>query len=432
MNETPKKSWWLTALFGTVALVGLIGGGVAWANYTKISGAVVASGNIIVEGQPKSVQHLDGGIVSQISVDAGDTVVKDQLLVSLDDTQISANLRIYERRLRDALVQRARLQAELDGSNTFTPPVDEARRFELGNLREAVSGQVTLMRARKLTRESETGQYDEKVSQFENQIRGVRGVAQQKKSQILSFREEMKGMKTLVDKRLAPKSRLMTLERSEADLRGQIAEHISEIGRLQNAIAEARLAKTQTERRFRERAVTELEEAISQIDELTQQLTATRAQLSRIEIRAPVSGIVHELSLFTIGGVVQPGQTVMQIIPGSDAHELEVYVDPVSIDEVRVGLEATLRFPAFNARTTPELLGTVSKVSPASVIDEQSGVGFYRVIVSVSETEAKRLGEKILIPGMPVEALIPTSERTVLSYLVKPFSDHLERAFREE
>ncbi len=364
MTKTPKKSWWLSALFGTVALVGLIGGGVAWANFTKISGTVVASGNIVVEGQPKSAQHLDGGIVREISVEAGETVVKDQLLVALDDTQISANLRIYERRLRDALVERARLKAELDGQARFAPPLAEARRFQLGDLRETVGGQTTLMRARRMTRESETGQFDEKVAQFESQIRGVRGVAQHKKAQILSFREEMKGTKTLVDKRLAPKSRLMTLERSESDLRGQIAEHISEIGRLQNAISEAQLAKAQTERRFRERSVTELKEAISQIDELTQQLTATRAQLSRIEIRAPVSGIVHELSLFTLGGVVQPGQTVMQIIPGSDAHELEVYVDPVSIDEVQVGQGATLRFPAFNARTTPELFGTSARSRP--------------------------------------------------------------------
>ena len=432
MTETPKRSYWLVTLFGMAMLIGLIGGGVAWANYTKIAGAVVASGTIVVAGQPKSVQHLDGGIVKTILIEPGQSVDEGAVLVTLDDTQIVANLRIYERRLRDALVLKARLQAELDGVGRFAAPVEEARRFKLGDLRLAISGQETLLRARRQTHQSETAQFDEKVAQFEKQVRGVRGVAKQKKAQILSYMEEIKGMTTLVEKRLAPKSRLMVLQRGESDLRGQIAEHISEIGRLQNAMSESRLAKMQVERRFRERSATEYESAVAQIDELTQQLTATRAQLARIEIRAPVSGIVHELSLFTIGGVVQPGQTVMQIIPGNDGHELELYVDPQSIDEVYVGQNATVRFPAFNSRTTPELQGAVKTVSPASVIDEQSGVGFYRVIVEISEEQAGRLGQKILIPGMPVEALFPTTERSVLSFLVKPFSDHIEHAFREE
>ena len=431
-NPQPRRGYALTATLGSLALIGLVGGGAAWAARTTIAGAVVASGNVIVEGQPKSVQHLDGGIVERIAVAQGDRVERGQLLIALDRAEIAANLAIYERRMRDALVLRERLRAELRGKTGFAPPAEDAAALRLGDLSAAVSRQVTLMRARRDTRINDAAQYDEKIAQFENQVRGVQGLGREKRAQLISYREEIVGMEKLVGRSLAPRSRLLALERGEADLRGQLAEHLAEIERLRNAMGEARIARAQIARRFREEAMTELEGAEAQIEELGQQVVATRLKLERVEIRAPVAGRVHELAVYTIGGVVQPGQVVMQIVPEGDGHALEVYVDPTAIDEVGVGRAATIRLPAFNQRTTPELYGTISAVSPASVTDEASGLAFYRVIVAVSEAEAARLEGKALIPGMPVEALIPTSERTVLSYLTKPLVDHLEHAFREE
>ena len=413
-------------------LTGAVGGGVAWANYAMLSSAVIASGNVAVAGQPKSVQHLDGGIVSGIAISQGDTVEDGQLLIALDAITIEANLRIYERRLRSALVQRARLQAELEQRQRFDLPVAKAQEFDLGDLTAPGARQSEMMAARAQNRQSEWAQYDEKLAQFGNQIAGVQGLMRQKVRQIEGYTGELNALKILVAKALAPKSRLMALERAEADLRGQVAEHLSEIARIKNSITEARLAQEQIAKTFRERVLEELETVEGSIDELTQQLQSTRSQLSRVEIRAPVSGTIHELNVFTIGGVVQPGQTVMQIVPASSDHELEVFVDPQSIDEIGPGQPVTIRFPAFHQSKTPELFGTVGTISPASVVDEQSGVAFYRVIVLLPPEQEARLNGKTLIPGMPVEAQFPTGERSVLSYLVKPLGDNLTKAFREE
>lgn len=413
-------------------MAGAVVGGVAWANYAMLSSAVIASGNVAVAGQPKSVQHLDGGIVSAIAVSQGDNVEKGQLLIALDATTIEANLRIYERRLRSALVQRARLQAELDQRGNFALPLAETQKFDLGDLAASGARQREMMAARGVNRQSEWAQYDEKLAQFGNQIAGVQGLLRQKVRQIEGYAGELEALKTLVTKSLAPKSRLLALERAESDMRGQVAEHLSEIARIKNSITEARLAQDQIAKTFREKALEELETVEGSIDELTQQLQSTRSQLSRIEIRAPVSGTIHELNVFTIGGVVQPGQTVMQIVPAGSDHELEVFVDPQSIDEIGTGQPVTIRFPAFHQSKTPELFGAVGTISPASVIDEQSGVAFYRVIVFLPPEQEARLNGKILIPGMPVEAQFPTGERSVLSYLVKPLGDNLTKAFREE
>lgn len=431
-TQAPRTAWGRTALFGTIILAGAVGGGVAWANYAMLSSAVMASGNVVVAGQPKSVQHLDGGIVSRIAISQGDRVEAGQMLIALDATTIEANLRIYERRLRSALVQRARLQAELDRRKDFALPMAEAQTYRLGDLTASGTRQREMMEARMVNRESEWSQYDEKLAQFGNQIAGVQGLMRQKVRQIEGYTGELDALKTLVAKSLAPKSRLLALERAESDMRGQVAEHLSEVARIKNSIAEARLAQEQISKTFREKVLEELETAEGSIDELTQQLQSTHAQLSRIEIRAPVSGTIHELNVFTIGGVVQPGQTVMQIVPTSSDHELEVFVDPQSIDEIRPGQPVTILFPAFHQSKTPELFGTVGTISPASVVDEQSGIAFYRVIVSLPPEQEARLDGKILIPGMPVEAQFPTGERSVLSYLVKPLGDNLTKAFREE
>ena len=201
---------------------------------------------------------------------------------------------------------------------------------------------------------------------------------------------------------------------------------------MQNSISETRIAKLQVDREFRERVVSEIEKNDARVDELRQQLEATRKQLARVAIRAPVAGIIHELSLYTVGGVVQPGQTVMQIIPQNGEHEIELNLDTLSIDQVYIGQRAIVRFPSFHQRTTPELNGAVGSVSPSSVIDEKTGAAFYRVVVVIDEREMDVLDGKKLIPGMPVEAFFPTNSRTIMSYLVKPLTDHLMHVFREE
>lgn len=225
---------------------------------------------------------------------------------------------------------------------------------------------------------------------------------------------------------------MIALERAKSDMRGQIAEHRAEIARVENSISETKITKLQLNREFKEKVIAEIEEIQTKIEELAQQLVATRKQLSRIDIKAPVSGIIHELSLHTIGGVVQPGQVLMQIIEQKGEFEIELNIDTVSVDQVFVGQGVVIRFPAFHQRTTPQLEGSIKTVSPTSVVDEKTGMAFYRATVDLPVAELQKLGSKELIPGMPVEGVVATEERTVLAYLTKPITDNLIYVFREE
>ena len=432
MQEKPSLNYRRPALIGLLGLAVLVGGGVAWATVAEISGAIIAAGSVVVEGKPKSIQHLDGGIVSELMVSDGDRVEQDQVLIRLDDTMIAANLAIYESRLREAIVRRSRLLAELTGERRFEAPVELAATLGLGDLTSAVDQQKALLRARRLTLESELAQLDERINQYGNQIDGANGLIGEKEVQLAHYDDEIGAVAALVRNGYAPRTRLMALQRAQADLRGQVADDRAEVARLENSISEVRIAKLQVQREFRERVISEIEENDTKVDELRQQMEATREQLGRVAIRAPISGVVHELSLFTIGGVVQPGATVMQIIAQTGEHEIEVNVETTAIDQIFIGQPTVVRFPAFHQRTTPELQATVVSVSPSSVIDEASGLAFYRIAVGISDEELARLGDKALIPGMPVEAFIATDQRTVLSYLVKPLADQLYHAFREE
>jgi len=431
-KPTPNMNYKRPMFIAWLFMIVLVGGSTAWASIFNITGAIIATGSVVVQGKPKSIQHLDGGIVKAIHIDIGDRVDADQLLVELDDTSIRANLVIYKTRLSDALVRAERLKAELGGDEAFIAPNELARLLNLGDLTAAVEQQKEFMDARRLTREAQVEQLGEKVEQFGNQIDGVNGLIKEKSTQIAMFKEERASLNILVEKQLAPKSRVMALDRSEADLRGQIAEHKAEVARVLNSISETKISKIQLERQFREEVIDELDQIETRIDEMRQQLDATQKQLSRVSIKSPSAGIVHELSLFTIGGVVQPGQVIMQVIPQTGDHEIELSVATTEIDQLFIGQDAIIRLPAFNQRDTPELRGKVAIISPSSVVDEQSGFSFYRVVAELAPEELSRLGDKKLVSGMPVEAFITREERSVLSFLLKPLTDQMKHAFREE
>ena len=421
------------AFAGLTMIALLIGGGALWASFAQVSGAVIASGAVGIFGKPKTIQHLDGGIVERINVDTGQQVKQGDELVEVDDRTIVANLNIYRTRLRDLIVRKHRLIAELSGASDFAAPGEDlVQRYQLQDLSIAMIQQQSMLTARRTSRQGEIAQLVERIKQYENQIAGVESLKESKKTQLAVYGKERAAIEKLVKQAFAAKNQLLAYDRSFADLGGQIAEHDSEIGRLRNAISEVEVSKLQVERTFQEKVITELDETDAKIDELVQQVGATEQQLSRTIIRAPVDGIVHELAIFTIGGVIQPGQPIMQIVPMAQKLEIEVSVETQHIDKLTLGQKAVVRFPAFNQRTTPEVFGSVSRISPTSVVDEKSGFTFYRVAIAISDAEIARLGEKVIVPGMPVEAVIPTSERTVMDYLLKPLADSFAHTFREE
>jgi HlyD family secretion protein len=431
--EQPSSNFRRPAIIGLSLVVLLFCGGIAWAYLSEISGAVIAQGTVNIEGKPKVIQHADGGIVKSIEVSAGDRVKEGDVLVELDGTTLAANLSIYRSRLRDALVRRSRLLGELDGKSDLLPlAAADIETYVLSDIDASFEQQRVLMRARALTRQGELEQFDDKVAQLDNQISGATSLKEQKLLQISVYAKEEASVSQLIAKNIVAKNQLLTFERATADLRGQVAEQDAEIARLRNSISETKTARAQIDKQMREKNINELEEVEAKIDEMKQQILATDLQMKRTSIRSPVEGVVHELSMHTIGGVVQAGQAIMQIIPASSDLVIEVNADTRSIDEIKLDREAIVRFPAFHQRTTPEIFGKVTQISPSSVVDEKTGAAFYRVKITVPVSEKLKLGDSELVPGMPVEAVMPTGSRTVLSYLLKPLTDQMEHALREQ
>jgi HlyD family secretion protein len=427
----PAVSMRGAALFGAFASLALLAILVAWAGMTGISGAVVASGSVAVAGKPKAVQHLDGGIVRDIRVADGDLVQAGDLLMQLDDTLLRANLEIYRNRLAEAVARRDRLVAERNG---LPEPVFQTDHPLLwGHDPTAIhDGERAVFAARAEIQAGRVAQLQERVRQFRNQIEGVAALVAAKRDQIGFIETELARMRSLQERQLVREAQVLTLEGTRADLLGQVAEHVSETARIENSIRDAELEMLQTARTFKEQAVTELRDVATQIEELTQQIVTTEKQLQRVDITAPVAGFVHEMQIVTIGGVVAPGALIAQIIPTGEGQTFEFRVPPQSVDQVHAGQPVRLVFSAFNQRTTPELHGQVVSVSPTTVVDEATGMAFFRVHADVTPDELARLGDLVLVPGMPVEGFIGTQERSVASYLLRPFTEQLQRAFRED
>lgn len=422
-------------LAGAVALITLVGVLGGWAATTVISGAVVASGQTVVEGRSKIVQHQGGGIVASIAVQNGDVVEAGDLLVTLDPTVVALNLDTGRTRLAAALALRARLLAEQSGAETidFTaPPLPEAVTARPLKTASHEAGQREIFAARAETLRGSRARLVETLSQLDQQIAGFQGQIDAADEQLGYLDAEITVQRSLVDQGLSRQSQMSELQRSRADLAGRRAAHLSEVARLEIAKRDAELVTLQEERALREEVVTTLREVTDEIDELTLQIVTQQAELDRMEIRAPAAGVVHELQITTVGGVVAPGETLLEIVPQGGAAEFEVRVTPASIDQVHPGQTAEIVLPGLDQRETPRLTAQVVTVSAAAIPDPQTGLSFYRVDLSVTPEEIARLpAGSALVPGMPVEAYLQTGDRTVLSYLMQPITSHLRHAFRE-
>ena len=417
---------------GLIAFAVLFLGFGGWMYFASIQGAVIASGSVSISGKPKTVQHLDGGIVAGIMAENGKVVTAGDVLVRLDDTMLTANLYIYENRFREAVSRRDRLAAEQQGKGQIS--WDDKRYQAIGFLPDSDvrEGQVRVFKARRATNFGQVSQLRERIEQLENQIEGLKALSNSKMSQIGILYKEFVAITSLAKDGYASESRVLGLERQIEELKGQQFEHESEISRVRNTISEVKVQMSQVTREFDQAVITELREVELSIKDLEQQIFATQDQLSRINIKAPISGVVHELSVFTIGGVVAPGAPILQIIPVDQAMEFEVNVDPKNIDQIYEGQDVSVVFSTFNARTTPNLNGTVKSVSLNTSVNQETGIAFYPVRVAISENEMDRLGGQSLISGMPIEAFFTTEARSPLNYLVKPLADNIKRAGREE
>jgi HlyD family secretion protein len=417
-------------LFGGLAflvLVFVLGG---WATMTRINGAVVAGGQVEVHGQPRQVQSLDGGIVESIHVQNGDVVTEGQILMRLDPTLLAVNLDIARSRLAAALTLRARLEAEQtrQESLVFTyPPLP----FAMPDVSTDEAGQREIFAARAAVLQGQRDQLAEAQLQFDAQSQGIAGQIAATRAQMDYLTHDIENQQTLVDQGLARQSQLNDLQRGLSDLTGQLAGLEAEQARLATARRESILTTLQAERAFMESVVTDLREATTKTEELILDIVTRSAQLDRIEIRAPADGIVHEMEISTVGGVVAPGSTILQIVPLSEGLEFELRIDPRAIDQVHPGQRAEIIIASFDPQSTPRLAAEVSTISAGAVADPRTGQSFYRVGLTIAPAELARLGDAVLMPGMPVEAFLETGDRSVLAYLLQPVTNHLRHAFRE-
>ncbi|MBN2905817.1 MAG: HlyD family type I secretion periplasmic adaptor subunit [Rhodobacteraceae bacterium] len=428
---SPKTGLTFPARAGVLASLALLIAGLVLMKFTMISGAVIAPGVAVVPGKPKVIQSLEGGVVAEIFVKDDDVVRAGDVLLRLDPTLLRINLDIYQKRLAEVVARESRLQTEYLGQSEidFSKMPNDLAPVEL----EAhFQGQREIFQARREVLKGREEQYRERVRQFENQIDGVMGQISSKQEQLSYIERELESLRDLTQKGLARQSQLLDLQRNQSALLGEISEHRSELARIRNSIRDTELEILLAEREFKEQVVTELRKATAEREEITLQIATIQKQLERIEIISPVDGIIHEMQVFTVGGVVPPESTILQVVPLRGGVDFELRVDPQSIDQVFVGQSANVKFPAFDLRNVPEIFGTIDSISPTSVVDKMTGETFYRVQVTVPPDQLELLGDVALIPGMPIEAFLRTADRSVLAYLTKPLVDQLKRAFRDD
>jgi len=411
----------LIAAFAALIVVGGIGG---WAAIAEISGAVVTPATVVVQSNVKHVQHQEGGIVKEILVKDDDLVSAGDLLIRLDDTITRANLGAISKQLGELKAQEARLLAERDGRQRIA--------FSDDDIPDDIKrGQQLLLEARQASIAGRKDQLQEQIRQFNKQAEGLKAQLEAKESEIELIDEELADLDALLKKQLVSKSRVSAQRRERARLQGQYGSFVSEIARIQEGISERKIQILQIEETYRAELLENLHETRSQIAQLEEQKIAAQDKLTRIDIRAPQDGYVHELAVHTIGGVVTPGEVLMSIVPRADRLVIEAKVKPVDIDELTPGQEATVRFPSFDRRTTPELKAKLLSVSADLTMDQRTGTGYYTARLTIDDAELALLEGKVLVPGMPVEVFMKTQDRTVLSYLIKPVSDQIAHAMRE-
>jgi HlyD family secretion protein len=415
-----------------LALAALLVAGVgAWATWTRISGAVVAPGTLVVSSSLKKVQHPVGGVVGELRVKDGDRVKAGDILVRLDETVTRANLAIVDKTLVEQTSRKARLLAEQDGLAAISFSPDLAGRISEPDVRDVMLGEMRLLRVRLTSREGQKSQLRERIAQTDEQIRGLQEQVAAKDREIDLLTQQLSGLEDLWSKRMIEFSKLVAVRRDAARIAGERGALVSAIAQARGKIAETEIQVLQIDQDLRTEVGKELADVRSKVAEYIERKVTAVDQLARIDIRAPQSGVVHELSVHTVGGVISAGEPIMMIVPEADALEVETRVNPQDIDQVHFGQKTVLRFPAFNQRTTPEIDGAVSYVSADLSTDQHSGATFYKARVAIPADGISRLGDVHLVPGMPVESFVQTTERTVISYLTKPLMDQVNRAFRE-
>lgn len=430
----PRPEWSArgAVILGFVTMALLVGGFGLWAVTAQIAGAVVAAGQVEVEQRRQVVQHPDGGVVDEILVHEGQAVTAGEPLIRLDGALLQTERTIVEGQYFELLARRGRLEAErADKTEVVFPPelVEEAKTRP--ELKDLMDGQLDLFKARLDTLAQSLGQLEKQSEQVGSQIGGIKAqnVALQQQRDFIE--QELRDQRSLLEKGLAQAPRVLALEREAARLDGLLGETTASEAQAETQLSQIGLSRLEKSATYREQAETELRDQGYRELELAERRRSLTEQIARLEVRAPVAGIVQELQVTTPHAVIRPADPIMYIIPQDRPLVVAARVSTINIDEVHPGQQVVLRFSSFSSRTTPEIDGVLTRVSADALVDQATHAPYYRAEVTIPPEQIAKLGKLSLVPGMPVEVYVQTGERSPFTYLLKPLSDYFVRAFRE-
>lgn len=422
--------------FAGLASIGLLLGMVgSWAATVQLNGAVIANGLFVVESSVKRIQHPSGGVVREIAVKEGQQVAEGQTLLTLDDTLSRATLGVVRSQLEELRARETRLVTERDevddmaSISRWEPPSDGEA------FAAALLGEIKLFEARKASRQGQRAQLRERVVQIGEEIRGLLAQQEAKEGERALIDKELTGVADLYKKSLVSIARFNQLQRDSTRVEGELGQLIAEIARARARINETELQIIQLDQDSRTEILKDLRETQGRIAETKEKMAAAEDQLKRVTLRSPQAGVVHQLQVHTVGGVIGNGETIMQIVPRADELVIEAKVAPQDIDQIVPGAKVIVRVVAGNQRTIPDLAGVLTRISPDISHEPQSGSQpaqtYYSVRIALAAEELARLKHLKLVPGMTAEAFIQTHERTPLEYVLKPLQEQMSRVFRE-
>lgn len=418
--------------FGYITLGILVFGIGGWMTFASIAGAVVSFGSLQVEAQQQVVQHPDGGVVKQILVRDGDIVEEGDIILKLDPALLEVEKNIIGNQILDAELRVARLIAERDDLPEILEIDFDALNIPVSDtfLRN-IEVQKKLFAARKSTEKSKLSQLKLRQVQIEKDIEGTTAQKEATKTQLTIIEKELQEQKDLFEKGYARITKVYELERSQSELNGRIGELDSQIAEALGRISEIEIEMLRLKSTRQEEAVAGLREIQPQIQDLRERYIATTRKLDRLEVKAPRTGTVIEMTFNTVNSVIRPAEPILKIVPSDSRLQVEARIAPAKIDDVFPGQPANLRFTAFNARTTPEIEGSVAQVSADAIEDKATGTSYYLLKVDIEDDQLALLDEKILVPGMPVDLFLKTGEHSPMTYLMKPFTDYFSKSLRE-
>lgn len=433
MNQEPRNRWKIRrfVLGGYVVIAALVFGLGAWAAVARISGAVIVPGSLEVEGNRQVVQHPTGGVIAAIRIKDGDTVKAGDVLVELEGDSIISDLGIVEGQWFEILARKGRLDAERDGMTQITFNPELVSRASDPKISGLMTAQWQQFDARAKLNAEESSQLVERETQIQNQIVGLESVQAATREQMRLLTQEIAAQQQLLDQGLTQTSRLLALQRDFAQLKGTDGQIDANVAENRGKIAEIEINRVQIDSKTREDAIAELRDLEFREIELREKRTNLKDQVEKLQLRAPVGGVVYANTADTLRGVIRAAEPILYIVPANAPLIVRGHIQPTSIDQVQIGQKAVLRFSSFDARTTPEVSGHVVSISADAIEDKARGTRYYAADVQIDTGEREKLVGRKLLPGMPVETFIGTDERSPLSYFVKPFTDYFSRAFQE-